>query len=192
MVIRADEVPPVGRMVTVQPEMPPDSVSLSPDLPQMVAFDDSAASLVPLSHNQVRVDDSQDILVEGTVFEVSPDNSRSVLMRPSGVSARTPVGNCPFPAAVNPFSDPVLGDPIAFAQCAMIPGSDTPMTLPVYTMPSGFSLMPGQSGVETIRASAESSQVEGWSAGTPQTDYVCDGLAGLSVSHYIIYGAGSH
>ena len=126
MVIRADEVPPVGRMVTVQPEMPPDSVSLSPDLPQMVAFDDSAASLVPLSHNQVRVDDSQDIMVEGTVFEVSPDNSRSVLMRPSGVSARTPVGNCPFPPAVNPFSDPVLGDPIAFAQCAMIPGRILP------------------------------------------------------------------
>ena len=124
-VVRADEVPPVGRMVTVQPEMPPDSVSMSPDSHQMVAFDDSAASSVPMSPNQVRVDVSQDIPDEGTVFEVSPDTS-GFLMRPSGVSARTPVANCPFPPAVNPFSDPVLGDPIAFAQCAMIPGRILP------------------------------------------------------------------
>ena len=209
-VVRADEVPPVGRMVMVQPEFPPDSVSMSPDSPQTVSFDDSAASSVPLSPNQVWVDVSQDIPVEGTVFDVSPDNSRSFLMRPSGVSVQTPVGNCPFPLAVNPFSDPVLGDLIAL--CAMIPGSDTPMTLPVYTMPSGLSLMPGQSGVETIRASAESSHVEGWSAGTPWTDevsregpfdayaspmdtgdspLVATGLAGLSISDYLIHGPGS-
>ena len=131
-------------MVTVQPEMPPDSVLMSSDSPQTVTFDDSAASSVPLSPNKERLEVSQDIPGEGTVFEVSLDNSRSFLMRPSGASARTPVGNCPFPPPVNPFSDPVLGDPIAFAQCAMIPGSDTPMTLPVYTMPSGLSLMPGQ------------------------------------------------
>ena len=163
-VVRADEVPPVGRMVTVQPDMPPDSVS-------MVAFDDSEASSVPMSPNQVRVDVSQDIPDEGTVFEVSPDTS-GYLMRSSGASARTPVANFPFPPAVNPFSDPVFGDPIAFAQFAMIPRSDTPMTLPVYTKSSGLSLMPGQSCVETIVESAESSQVEGWSAGTPQTDDV--------------------
>ena len=65
--------------------------------------------------------------------------------------------------AVNPFSNPVLGDPIVFAQCALIPGSDTPMTLPVYTMPSGLSLMPGQSSVQTVMASAGSYQPEGWS-----------------------------
>ena len=46
------------------------------------------------------------------------------------------------------------------------------MTLPGYMMLSGLLLMPGQSGVQTIRASAESSQVEGWSAGTPRTDDV--------------------
>ena len=161
MVVRADEVPPVGRMVTVQLEMPPDSVSMSLDSPQTVAFDDSAAASVPMSPNQVRVD----VQDEGTVFEVSQDTSE-FLMRPSGASALTLVANCPFPSAVNPFSDPVLGDPIAFAQCTMILRSDTPMTLPVYTMSSGLLLMPGQSYVETIRASAESSQVEGWSAGT--------------------------
>ena len=56
----------------------------------------------------------------------------------------------------------MLGDPIAFAQCALVPGSDTPMTLPVYTMPSG------QSSVQTALASAVSSRPEGWSSGTPR------------------------
>ena len=30
-----------------------------------------------------------------------------------------------LPSALDSFSDSVLGDPIAFAQCAQIPGSDT-------------------------------------------------------------------
>ena len=70
------------------------------------------------------------------------------------------VANFLFPQAANPFSDPVLGDPIAFAQCTLIPGSDTPMTLPVYTMLSGLSLMPGQSSVQTVMASAVTSRPE--------------------------------
>ena len=51
----------------------------------------------------------------------------------------------PLPSALDGFSDSVLGDPIAFAQCAQIPGSDTPLTLPVYTLPSDLAYMPGQS-----------------------------------------------
>ena len=66
------------------------------------------------------------------------------------------------------FTDPVLGDPIAFAQCALIPGSDSPLTLPVYTMPSGLAYMPGQSSVQTVLASAASPRPEGWSSDTPR------------------------
>ena len=50
------------------------------------------------------------------------------------------------------FCDPVLGDPIAFAQCTPVSGSDTPLTLPVYTMPSGLAYMPGQSSVPMVLA----------------------------------------
>ena len=71
-----------------------------------------------------------------------------------------------LPLTVDSFSDPVLGEPIAFAQCALLPGSDTPLTLPVYTMPSGLAYMPGQSLVETVMASAASSRPEGWSSDT--------------------------
>ena len=78
-VVRAAEVPPVGRMETVQPGMPIDSVHMSPDSPQTVAFDDMAGSSVPMSLNCVREENSQDVPDEGTVFEVSPDTS-GVLM----------------------------------------------------------------------------------------------------------------
>ena len=48
-VVRAADVPPVGCMETVLPVMPPDSVPMSPDLPQTVAFEDMAVSSVPIS-----------------------------------------------------------------------------------------------------------------------------------------------
>ena len=37
-----------------------------------------------------------------------------------------------LPSTLDDFSDSVLGDPITYAQCEQIPGSDDPMTLPVY------------------------------------------------------------
>ena len=73
--------------------------------------------------------------------------------------------------ALDSFSDPLLGAAIAFAQCAMIPGSDTPMPLPWYTMPSGLSYMPGQSSVSTVLASGASPRPERWS---PDTARIAD------------------
>ena len=71
-------------------------------------------------------------------------------MCPSGASQPLPGATLPLPLAFDCFSDPFFGAPIAFAQCAVIPGSDAPMTLPVYSMPSGTSLMTGQSSVPTV------------------------------------------
>ena len=87
-------------------------------------------------------------------------------MRPSGALVQQPGAGSPLPLALNSFSDPVLGDPIAFAQCALIAGSDTPLTLPVYMMPSGLAYMPGQSSVQTVMASGTSPRAEGWSTDT--------------------------
>ena len=42
------------------------------------------------------------------------------------------------------------------------------LTLPVYTLPSGISYMPGQSSVQTVLASGASSRPEGWSSATAQ------------------------
>ena len=82
-------------------------------------------------------------------------------MRPLGAAGQ-------HPEALDNFSDSVLGDPIAFAQCAQIPGSDTPWTLPVYTLPSGLAYMPGQSSVRTALASGVSPRPEGWSSDKAQ------------------------
>ena len=99
------------------------------------------------------------------MFNASPA-SPGFLMRPSGAAVQQPEARFPLP--LDSFSDPVLGDPITFAQCALISGSDTPLTLPVYTMPSGLAYMPGQSTVQTVLVSGESPRPEGWSSDTAQ------------------------
>ena len=60
-VIRAVEVPSVGRMETVPPIASPDLGQMSPESPPMVAFEDSSVSSVPMSPNCVWVDNSQDV-----------------------------------------------------------------------------------------------------------------------------------
>ena len=84
-------------------------------------------------------------------------------MRPSGAAVQQPEVGLPLPLTLYSFSDPFLGSPIAFAQCALIPGSDAPMTLPVYTMPSDTTYMPGQSSVQTVLGSGASPRPEQWS-----------------------------
>ena len=76
----------------------------------------------------------------------------------------------PLPLAFDYVSDPFFGSPIAFAQCAAIPGSDGPMTLPVYTMLTGASLMTGQSSVPTVLASGMSPRPVQWSTDTDRSD----------------------
>ena len=104
---------------------------------------------------------------DGSLFNVSPV-SPGFLMRPSGAAGQHPEAGLLLPSALDSFSDSVLGDPIAFSQCAQIPGSDTPLTLPVYTLatlPSGLAYMPGQS---SVLASGASPRPEGWSSDTAQ------------------------
>ena len=163
--VQPNDVPQVGRMETVRPSTPLDSGWMSPYSPQTVTFDDMADSSVPLSPNRVQVGKSQDVPEEGSLFHVSPVTP-GFLMRPSGAAVQQPGAGVPLPQA---FTDPVLGDLIIFAQCTLIPGSDAPLILPVYTMPSGLAYMPGQSSVQTVLASAAFSRPEGWSSNTPRT-----------------------
>ena len=95
-VVRADDVPQVGRMETIQHATPPDSVQISPDLPQTVAFDDMADSSMPLSPNCVQVGKSQDVPEKGTVFDISPVTP-GFLMRLSGTAVQQPVACLPLP-----------------------------------------------------------------------------------------------
>ena len=85
-------------------------------------------------------------------------------MCPSGATGQHPEAGLLLSSALDSFSDSVLGDPIDFAQCAQIPGSDTRLTLPVYTLPSGLAYMPGQSSVQSALASGASPRPEGRSS----------------------------
>ena len=136
--------------------MPPRSAWMSPCWPPAVSFDQSAVSSVAISPNRVRLDNSEDLPDVEPVFEVSPDTS-GFLMRPSGAAVQAPVSCLPLLPGSASYCDPVLGDPVAFTVSGPIPGSDAPpMTFPVYPLPSGLALLPGQSW-------------DGWSTGVPQT-----------------------
>ena len=74
-------------------------------------------------------------------------------MRPAGATQQVPPAGVLLPMALDDFSDLVLGDPITYAQCAITPGLDAPMSLPVYSLPSGLTYRLDQSSVQTVLAS---------------------------------------
>ena len=169
-VVGTVDVPAVVQVQTIHLSSPPMSGQLSPGSPRKVAFEELGDSSVPLSPNRVQVGRSQEVPEDG-VFNVSPV-SPGFLMRPLGTAGQHPEAGVLLPSALDGFSDSVLGDPIAFAQCEQIPGSDAPLTFPVYTLPSGLSYMPGQTSVQTVLASGVSSRPEGWSSATAQSAHI--------------------
>ena len=91
-------------------------------------------------------------------------------MRLSDAVVQPPVNCLPLQPDTESYCEPMLEDPVAFTLSDPIPGSDAPpMTFPVYPLPSGIALLPGQSSVQTILASAVSSRLDVWSTGVPQT-----------------------
>ena len=150
-------------METVRLSSLPLSGQLSPASPQAVAWECLGNSSVPLSPNRVQERLLQDIPDEGSLFHVSPI-SPGFCMHPSGAASPHPQTGVLLPTTLDDFSDSVLGDPITYAQCERIPRSDTPMTLPVYTLPSALAYMSGQSSVQTVLALGISSRPEVWSS----------------------------
>ena len=156
-VIGTVEIPVVESVEPIKLSSPPLSS------PQTVACEDLGDSSVPLSPNRVQAGRSQDVPDEGSLFHMSPV-SQGFFMRPSGTTGQHPQAGVLLLTTLDDFSDWVLGDPITYAQCEQIPGYDAPMTLPVYTLPSGLANMPGQSSVQTVLSSETSSRPEVWSS----------------------------
>ena len=69
-----------------------------------------------------------------------------------------------LPSTIDDFSDSGLGAPLTYAQCELIPGSDAPMSLPVFSMPFAFSARPDQSSIQTVLALGTSSHSDGGSS----------------------------
>ena len=119
-------------------------------------------SSTPLSPNRVQAGRSQEKPADGSICGVSPDTPAFV-KRTLGTTQQLPGATLPMPLAFDSLSDPFFGAPMAFAQCHMIPGSGTPVTLPVYAMPPGASCVAGQSSVSKVLASGVSSRTVQWS-----------------------------
>ena len=123
-----------------------------------------------MSPNRVQAGCSQDVPEEGSLFHVSPI-SPGFLSRPLREAQPYPLEGVLLPLTMDDFSDSDLGAPITYAQCELIPGSDTPMSLPVFSVPSVLAARPDQSSVQTVLALGTSSRPEvGSSAVAPSMD----------------------
>ena len=154
---------------SVLPDFPTPSSSLTSSgqsatpSSQTMAWGDVSDSSVPLSPNRVRVGHSQDVPEEGSLFHVSPV-SPGFLTRPSRDAPQFPLEGMLLPSTIYDFSDSDLGAPLTYAQCELIPGSDAPMSLPVFSMPSGFCARPDQSLIQTVLALGTYSNPDGGSS----------------------------
>ena len=86
-----------------------------------------------------------------SLFHVSPI-SPGFLSRPLREAQPFPLEGILLPSTMDDFSDSDIGAPITYAQCELIPGSDAPMSLPVFSVPSGLASRLDQSSVQTLLA----------------------------------------
>ena len=128
------------------------------------AADDSSP---PFSPNHVQARHSQDVPDEGSLFNVSP-LSPGLLFRPSRGGQWHPAEGVLLPTTLDDFDDSILGDPITYAWCEQFPGSESPLSLPVYAWPSGSAFLLDPTVLQTVLASGTSSlPEEGTSAAAP-------------------------
>ena len=144
-------------MPVVKLSSPPLSGQLSPVSSQTVAWGDAGDSSVPLSPNRVQAGAPRTFQMRAVCFTFPRD---CFFMCPAGATQQFPLAGVLLLTTLDDFSDSVLGDPITYAQCELIPGSDAPISLPVYSLPSGLTYRPDQSSVQTVLASGTSSHPE--------------------------------
>ena len=147
-------------VVLVSLALGPLSSSPSPTLLWGAAEDSSPPS----------VGHSQDVPDEGSLFNVSP-LSPGLFFRPPRGSKSPPIGGVLLPTTLENFDNSVLGDPITYARCEKFPGSESPLSLPVYAWPSGSAFFLDPTVLQTVLASGTSSlPAEGTSSAGPPMD----------------------
>ena len=109
------------------------SSSSSPTLPWGTAQNSSPS----FSPNRVKEGQSQISPSAYSLFNVSPlrpiePNRENGMPQPNGVL---------LPTILDEFNDSVLGEPISYARLEQAPGSESPLSLPVYAWPPRGTLM---------------------------------------------------
>ena len=112
------------------------SSSSSPTLPWGTAED----SLPSFSPNRVREGHSQNVLGESSLFNVSP-LSPGLVVWPTREGGVAPSEGVLLPTMLEDFDDTVLGDPISYARIEQLPGSESPLSLPVYAWPPSSAFL---------------------------------------------------
>ena len=121
----------------------------------------------PFSPNCVQVGHSQDVPDEGSLFNVSP-LSPGLFFRPPRGGKSPPAEGVLLPTTLDDFDDSILGDPITYARCEQFPGSESPLSLPVYAWPSGSAFLLDPTVLQTMLASGTSAlPAEGTSTAAP-------------------------
>ena len=157
---------PVVEVATGLPSSPLSGRSSSSSS-QTLAWGEVDDSSLPFSPNRVQAGRSQDVPDEGSLFNVSP-LSPGFVFRPSRGDQPPPAEGVLLPTTLDDINDSVLGDPITYARCDQFPGSESPLSLPVYAWPSGSAYLLEQTLLQTVLASGASSQPEeGTSAVAP-------------------------
>ena len=121
------------------------SSSSSPTLPWGTAEDSPS-----FSPNRVREGQSQNDPDEGSLFNVSP-LSPELVVRPTREDGATQPEGILLPTMSDDFSDSVLGDLISYARIDQLPGSESPLSLPVYAWPPKPAFMM-DSVIQTVLA----------------------------------------
>ena len=126
---KAKEVPTLR--LSESPDLLPSfrlsSPSPSPTLPWSTAEDSSA----PFSPNRVREGHYQDV-------------------RPTREGEAAPSEGVLLPTMLADFDDSVLGDPISYVRFEQFPGSESPLSLPVYAWPPSSAFLMDSAVVRTV------------------------------------------
>ena len=138
------------------------SSSSSPTLPWGTA-EDSSPSFSP---NRVREGHSQNVPGEGSLLNVSL-LSPGLVVRPTREGGAAPSEGVLLPTMLEDFDDSVLGDPISFARFEQLPGSESPLSLPVYAWPPSSAFLMDSAVIRTVLAPRKSERL---AAGTSVAD----------------------
>ena len=137
------------------PELLP-SFRVSPSSPSPTLLWGAAEdSSPPFSPNHVQAGHSQDVPDEGSLFNVSPLLS-GLFFRPPRGGKSPPAEGVLLPTTLADFHDLILGDPITYARCEQFPGSESPLSLPVYAWPSGSAFPLDPAVLQTVLSSGTS------------------------------------
>ena len=150
---KAQEVPTLR--LSKSPDLLPSFGLSSPSSSPMLPWGTAEDSSPPFSPNRVREGHSQDVPDEGSLFNVSP-LSPGLVVRPTREGGAAPSEGILLPTMLEDFDDSVLGDPISYARFEEFPGSESPLSLPVYAWPPSSAFLMDSAVVRTVLAPGKS------------------------------------